>query len=415
MTSFPGGPATGEHPDIIVIDDPISADTVRYISVREFIRTWYFETIPSRGIGRGAVHVISQQRLHIDDLSGHIKRFHEKMMVETGMSPWQIVTLPMRYRKHTHMHDRGYGGDWRTVEGELLYPELLGETAVHNLETTLRMVGPWAVDAQLGQDPGKADGKLFKCSNIKIITADELPLSFDALVRFWDLAGTEDGGCNTAGVLIGKKGKRFYVLDVIAVQFSGDDVESLIEQTAKLDAVRWTEVTDGIPVTALFEREGGSSGKRVAEVLERKWLALGIEGRSPDKDKVTRAGPVASLIKDGDFYVLQAPWTAAYIDELEKFPGSGLKDRVDGTSGAVMEILLPQKKTTKGKIAIAGQAQGKSKWGEHGPCRCECKRPAFSESGYCCSECKRTSEAGLPVTHTPQCAHLFNDWWMKHN
>jgi phage terminase large subunit-like protein len=45
-------------------------------------------------------------------------------------------------------------------------------------------------------------------------------------------------------------------------------------------------------------------GKKVAETLEKKWRSLQIISVSPDADKVTRSGPLTSIIREGDFYVV---------------------------------------------------------------------------------------------------------------
>ena len=413
MVSYPGGSATGEHPDGIIIDDSASADTIESFKVRDNLRRWYFETLSTRGIGRGAFHVINEQRLHVEDLSGHVLAFMKKQLAEHGSHEWQHVCLPMWFEPdHPYlMQDRGYGGDWRKEKDELIFPELLDEQACKTVARALGARGPWAVDAQLGQRPGRRDGQHFKCSKIHVIDRSELPVSFDGLVRFWDMAGTEGAGCYTAGPLVGQKGNKFFVLDMRRDRLAGDDVETLMENTAKLDRTMYKDGM-GIDVRTRFEREPGSSGKKVAEMLEKKWRSLQIISVSPDADKVTRSGPLASIIRDGEFYVVSDEWTSALLDEMEKFPGGEFLDQVDGLSGAVMELLEPTESKSGGMVVAGQDADSPAAMKPWGPCRCECKRPAFGGDGYCCTECKRTTEAGEPVKHTPQCAHSFNEWWV---
>lgn len=101
---------------------------------------------------------------------------------------------------------------------------------------------------------------------------------------------------------------------------------------------------------------------------------------------------------------------------METFPNSDFKYQVDGLSGAIMEHLEPTSSSSSGGLAVAGEKTSEASimqpWG---PCRCVCKRPAFGGNGFCCAECKRHSEAGEPIRHSPQCAHTFNDWWVKNN
>lgn len=416
LTSTPGALGTGEHMDILITDDLTSADQIESWVMREGRRRWYFETVSTRGIGRRVSHIINEQRLHVEDLSGHILNHMKRELAEYGAHDWHHICLPMWFEPdHPHrMMDRGYGGDWRTERNELVFPELLDEQACKTVARALGARGPWAVDAQLGQRPGRRDGQHFKCSKINVIDRSELPVSFDGLVRFWDMAGTEGAGCYTAGPLVAKKGSKFFCLDMRRDRLAGDDVETLMENTAKLDRTMYKDGM-GIDVRTRFEREPGSSGKKVAEMLEKKWRSLQIISVSPDADKVTRSGPLASIIRDGDFYVVSDEWTSALLDEMETFPNGEFKDQVDGLSGAVMELLEPTE-SKSGGMAVAGQdADSPAAMKPWGPCRCECKRPAFGGDGYCCSECKRTTEAGEPVRHTPQCAHSFNEWWVKNH
>jgi ribosomal protein L23 len=121
QTSQPGGTATGVHPDVIVIDDPIKVDDATASPAkRDEQRKWYFETLSSRGVARGVTHIVVQQRLDIDDLSGHILNHHRRLQLEGKESPWHHICLPMRFDPSMAMIDRGYGGDWRKADGELL-------------------------------------------------------------------------------------------------------------------------------------------------------------------------------------------------------------------------------------------------------------------------------------------------------
>lgn len=122
-----GGTATGLHPDIIIIDDPNNRDEVNSFVSREAVREWYFSTLSSRGITKGVRHIVVQQRLHVEDLSGHILTKHEALVREFGedASPWVHICLPMRFVPESAMKDNGYGGDWRTERGELLCPSIL--------------------------------------------------------------------------------------------------------------------------------------------------------------------------------------------------------------------------------------------------------------------------------------------------
>ena len=164
------------------------------------------------------------------------------------------------------MVDRGYGGDWRKEKGELLYPELLNEATV---VTTERGLGLASSETKLGQRPSRRDGGLFKLAKLKTIDWSDVPSKLDAVVRFWDLASTEGGGCFTVGCLMGmlKEGfqERFYILDVWRGQWSGDQVIDQMIARGLADEMRY-----GKSVRLGFESQPAGAGKYVTEQMTKR-------------------------------------------------------------------------------------------------------------------------------------------------
>lgn len=409
QVSYPGGMATGEHPDVIVIDDPMKADdAVGSEDKREEQIDWYFRTLSTRGIARDASHVVGQQRLHVRDLSGGILDYIDQLNFSGQENPWHCVMLPMRFDTERKMVDRGYGGDWRTEQGELLCPELLPEKVVAQVERDLSATeGTFAVDAQLQQDPQQQDGKLFECSQIPDEVFADFPDTFDEVHRYWDLAGTDGGGCETSGVAIGKKGDDLYMLDVNAGQWDGFVVEDEMEVQAKVDNAIYSE----FELRTSFEREGGSGGKQDSQVKELRMAAYAVTAVPPKGNKVARAAPLANLIRHGRFHMPKdAPWFGKTLAQFQMFP-SGAKDRVDSTTGAVNEILVPTHKAKKVAFASDANAGTPSSYEGYGRCTCErCDRPAFVGE-VCCEMCKESGGK----KHSPQCIRLFNEWYLKHS
>ena len=80
-----GGVLTGRGADLIIIDDPQKADDALSESSRRATHTWFDNTLLSRLNNKrdGAIIIVSQ-RLHQDDLVGHV--------LEQG--EWQVLALP---------------------------------------------------------------------------------------------------------------------------------------------------------------------------------------------------------------------------------------------------------------------------------------------------------------------------------
>ena len=60
-----------------------------------------------------------------------------------------------------------------------------------------------------------------------------------------------------------------------------------------------------------------------------------------DKDKVTRALPVASRAEAGKVKLVRGNWIGDFIDEATSFPHGAHDDQVDSVSGAVQMISQP--------------------------------------------------------------------------
>src|SRR5713101_7093539 len=80
-----GGVLTGRGADIILIDDPLKPDEALSDAQRQAANDWFDHTLYSRQNDkrRGAI-VIIMQRLHEDDLVGHVLE----------QEPWEVVRFP---------------------------------------------------------------------------------------------------------------------------------------------------------------------------------------------------------------------------------------------------------------------------------------------------------------------------------
>src|SRR5207237_7088493 len=76
---------TGRGADIILIDDPVKPDEALSEAQRQAANEWYDHTLYSRQNDKrhGAI-VIIMQRLHEDDLVGHV----------LGQEQWEILSFP---------------------------------------------------------------------------------------------------------------------------------------------------------------------------------------------------------------------------------------------------------------------------------------------------------------------------------
>lgn len=323
-----GGRGTGDHPDVIVTDDPHNVRQTESALQREEATTWWDGTITSRGRSRKARRVVCMQRLHTEDLSGHL--------LEQG--GYDHICLPMRYEPGRHS-----SLDERSESGSLLWPSLFDENAVQELE---RGMGSLRAAGQLQQRPTVADGDVFKLEWLRKRTK-RWPTDGRA-VRYWDTAGTAGGGDWTAGVLMAEADGLFYLCDVVRAQVGYMEREKLIYDTALLDQGRFRR-----PPGIWIERPTGLSGESTDRMLQR---LAGFDAR-PDKvtgrrsyvkgeDLPARWMNLAAQLESGNVILVDGPWVQAFVDELLAAPNGAHDDQIVSASGAFSML------TVKGGVRL---------------------------------------------------------------
>lgn len=310
-----GGGGTGEHPDFIFIDDPITALQALSKAERDNASNWLKNTISSRGLSRGVKKVLVMQRLHEEDPTG--------MLLGTG--GWQHLCLPMRFevgRKDTDPRDP------RTRDGELLWPKVFDEVKVQKLEKAL---GPYDAAGQLQQRPAPAGGGMFKREWFKVITA--IPQEFQRSVRrtrFWDCAASEGKGDYTVGarVAVAYDGPVF-IEHIVREQWSPGVVDGMVKSTA---------LSDGYSVAVREEEEGGSSGKAVTHSRSQKLHGFDYRGIRSTGSKPVRWKPLATQAENGNVYLIAGEWNAAFLDEIMMVPNAAHDDQADAVAGAYNDL-----------------------------------------------------------------------------
>lgn len=319
-----GGQIMGFHAHFIVIDDPIDPEATTSDADMKKVNRWLKETIPTRKVDKAVVPIIMiMQRLHQNDPSANFLEQGEKR------GKLKHICLPATSDgnvKPDYLRDFYQDG--------LMDPVRLSQEVLDDFKITL---GNYGYACQFDQDPVPREGGMFKPERIEI---DEPFRKFKRKVRYWDKAGTLNGGCFTAGVLIGIDVKdRFWILDVVKGQWSAEQRERVIKSTAQLD---------GYGVIIGIEQEGGSGGKESAQNTVKNLAGFKVRVDRPVGDKALRADPFSVQVDGGNVSMKKAPWNAEYIEEMRHFPNSKYKDQIDASSGAF--ALLTKKRKRAGAV-----------------------------------------------------------------
>ena len=309
-----GGSVTGEALDIAVVDDPIKgrAEASSQV-VRDKTWAWLTDDFMPCFADNGALLLI-MTRWHIDDPAGRM------MQQYPGVRVLRFPAIAEEDEEHRH-------------KGEPLFPELKSLEFLDKQRSIMTQAG-WQSIYQ--QSPILVGGDMFPIEKIEVVPAPPASEEIVSVARYWDKAGTANGGAFSAGVLMARhRDGLFTVIDVRRGQWSALDRERVILQTAHIDRERY-------PLTKVWvEQEPGSGGKESAENTVRMLAGFSAQ---PDKvsasdgSKIVRADPFAAQWQAGNVRIVQSAWNRNYLDEHEMFPAGKYMDQVDASSGAFNKI-----------------------------------------------------------------------------
>lgn len=305
------GSVTGEALDLGIIDDPIKGRAeASSPTVRQKTWDWLTDDFLSRFADRGAM-ILIMTRWHLDDPAGRLIENYP------GVRVLRYPALAEKNEKHRK-------------EGEPLFPELKSLEFLEKQRSVMTLAG-W--ESVYQQHPIVTGGDQFPIEKISIVPAAPSTAEVVSAARYWDKAGTEDGGKYSAGVLMLRmRDKTFVVADVRRGQWGALDRERVIAQTATIDHQAY-------PITKIYvEQEPGSGGKESAEATVRSLAGFSAYADRVSGSKEVRADPFAAQWQAGNIRLVAAQWNREYLDEHEHFPAGKYKDQVDASSGAFNKI-----------------------------------------------------------------------------
>lgn len=310
------GGGTGEGADVGVADDPHNIKEGESEAERGNVLTWWDEVMSTRLTRK----VVVMQRLHEQDLTGHL-------LAQGG---YEHLCLPAEWEGKTCVTVLGKQDPRRQVN-ELLWPQRFDRTWIDKRK---RELGAYGTAGQFQQRPTARGGGQFDRGDFA--TVDASPRQA-IRVRYWDKAGTQDGGKYTAGVRLAYWAGVATIEDVVRGQWGAASREAIIKQTAEADARLF-----GVGAVATFvEQEPGSGGKESAEATIKNLGGHSVYADRPTGDKFTRAKPLAAAAEAHNVKVRRGDWTEDFLRELDAAgPGAANLDQMDAAAGAFNKAAL---------------------------------------------------------------------------
>lgn len=317
MATSVGGVLTGRGGDILIIDDPVKPDEALSESQRQLANGWFDNTLYSRlnNKATGAI-VIIMQRLHLDDLVGHV----------LPKENWEVVSLPaIAEEPESWEYQDALLGivRHRRARGDVLHP---AHEPLTSLRNTRNNIGEYAYSAQYQQAPVPLGGALVKQEWLTYYNPADKPASFDMILQSWDTASkvseiSDYSVCTTWGV----SGKSIYLLHVLRKRLEYPDLKRLVVD----------HMNEWGAGTVLIEDK--ASGIQLAQELSaHSWR---IKGVKCEGDKVMRLMAQTAAIENGRvLFPKETPWLRDYINELLAFPMAKYDDQVDSTAQALRYV-----------------------------------------------------------------------------
>jgi predicted phage terminase large subunit-like protein len=306
-----GGVLTGRGADIILIDDPLKPEEALSDARRQATNEWYDHTLYSRQNDKrhGAIVVI-MQRLHEDDLVGHV----------LGQEEWEVVRFPA-IAEADEVHD--IETIWRPRsftrrQGDALHPE---REPLDTLDRIRRTLGEYNFAGQYQQTPAPLGGGMVKAEWFKRYAPNNRPESFERIIQSWDTANkatelSDFSVCTTWGV----RGKDLFLLNVLRKRLEYPALKRAVrEQHSQFDA-NVVLIEDKASGTQLIQ-------ELIADGFHR------VKRYKPECDKIMRLHAQTATIENGFVHLPEAaPWLAEYLHEMTVFPKGKHDDQVDSTA-----------------------------------------------------------------------------------
>lgn len=312
--------ATGWHAHRQIIDDPTKPQSILggatdAKNALSRVKTWFSGTMATRRADPSDfARIIIMQRLHDDDLSGHVLR-------EGG---WTHLNLPMEFDPDTRCVTP-WGADWRDEKGELLCPERFPPDVVAELKKDM---GPIIYSAQENQNPVPPEGGILQETWIEYHdeTAESLIAKGAVCLQSWDAAFEDSPESDrVAGHLWFwlPSDDCFYLTDVdCSVRSFVQTVES-VKAFCKRFPFAWDKLV-----------EKKANGPAIVNTLSA--TIGGFTLVAPLGSKAARVVAVSPAFAARRVKVKRdQSWTADVVKEWTRFPKYGFDDNVDAMTQAL--------------------------------------------------------------------------------
>ena len=321
-----GAGITGKGADFIIIDDPQDPRRAYSETERDEVNRWYDQTIYTRLNDQAVgVRVIVMQRLHENDLVGHV--------LSHSRDDFRRITIPAEMDREFDIHPPELKKEYR--DG-LYFPERFPRDVLNNFR---KVLGARGYANQMGQSPAPDAGQIFKrewfTRRWKVLPGD-----LDVVIQSWDMAfkDTADGS-KVVGQVWGKRGGLIFLIDQIRERLDFNGTIAAFLSMTKRHPAAWKKLV-----------EDKANGPALISSLSSK--VPGIIGVPKRDSKEAASYAVTPIWESGNVILPDQPWVEEFIEEHVKFPAARDDDQVDAANQAIRELMQEPKKGSDGMLLL---------------------------------------------------------------
>lgn len=309
-----GGTVTGEGGDIILVDDPNNTQEKDSEAARYNTIQWFDSVLTSRlnNPDSGSIVVI-QQRVHEDDLSGHIMKKYTN---------YDTLILPAEYEKGRVFVSSIGWKDKRQEEGELLWGERISKNTLEDFKIGL---GVYDYAGQYQQRPAPKEGGIIplNLANRYEVAPDidevgTISLSIDTA---YSEKETNDPTC--IQVWFEMPNKDMYLIENIVKHMAYPELKKTVKQMIR----NWS------PHETLIE-DKASGITLIQDLRATPRYRHGVIAMSPkNESKLVRMENETTAFESGMVFLPHKKvWLTKFEEECSTFPNGSTKDQVDAMS-----------------------------------------------------------------------------------
>lgn len=330
-----------DRPDLMIFDDIDGQDDTE-LTIEKKRKIITKSILPARG--PGCAVLFAQNLIHpysiATELSNMVPDYKADYLVDRIVSgPFPAIeNLVVKLE-----YDKEIGANRHIIkEGEPTWQGQGIKECQEAIDTEGLASFLWESQHEVFDNPGA----LFRREWFEILEESEIPKSFIHIVRRWDEAATEGGGDWTAGVLIGKMGNTYYVLDVVRAQKGPTNRDKMQRETADADFAKYGKYVKQVGV-----KDPGSAGVDRKIAFQKLMAGYSQAIDTESGDKALRADGLSKESGKRNVKLLKGDWNEKFLRELERFTGEdgGVDDQVDAAAGAFNR--LSKRRELQGGVA----------------------------------------------------------------